>query len=99
MAGVSYDLRGRLVSLYIVPPQNEKPAVPALEGAAAPDWSALFAEAKLDPGAFAPVAPPWTPPFFCDARAAWEGAWPSRPDVPLRVEAASYRGRPCGSRS
>ena len=93
MAGVRYDLRGRLVSLYIVTPQNEQSAAPASASPAAPDWSALFAEAKLDPGALKPVAPQWTPPFFCDARAAWEGAWPSRPDVPLRVEAASYRGR------
>jgi serine/threonine-protein kinase len=94
MAGVRYDLRGRLVSLYVVTPQNEAAAAPAAPGPPAPEWSPLFAEAKLDPAAFRPVAPQWTPPFFCDARAAWEGAWPSRPDLPLRVEAASYRGRP-----
>jgi serine/threonine-protein kinase len=94
MAGVRYDLRGRLVSLYVVTPQNEGTAAPATPGPAAPEWSSLFAEAKLDPAAFRPIAPQWTPPFFCDTRAAWEGAWPSRPDLPLRVEAASYRGRP-----
>jgi hypothetical protein len=91
MAGVRYDLRGRLVGLYVVTPQNETPAAAP---AAAPDWSLLFAEAKLDPAAFRPVAPQWTPPFFCDARAAWEGAWPSRPDLPFRIEAAVYRGKP-----
>ena len=25
---------------------------------------------------------------------AWQGAWPERPDVPIRIEAASYRGVP-----
>ena len=92
MAGVRYDLRGRLVSLYAVTPQNES-ALPRA-AAAAPDWSVLFAEAKLDPAAFKPALPQWTPPFFCDTRAAWEGSWPSRPDVPVRIEAAAYRGRP-----
>ena len=91
MAGVRYDLRGRLVALHAVPPQLEESAAPT---SAAPDWSALFAEARLDPARLRPVEPRWTPPFFCDARAAWEGAWPERPEVPIRVEAAAYRGRP-----
>ena len=30
---------------------------------------------------------------FADARAAWEGPFPGRPDIRLRVEAAAYRGR------
>ena len=104
MAGVRYDLRGRLLSFYAVPPQRETEATPAAAAQAAspapaaapaaPLWSVLFVEAKLDPAAFKPVAPQWTPPFFSDSRAAWEGAWPSRPDLPLRIEAASYRGRP-----
>jgi serine/threonine-protein kinase len=34
---------------------------------------------------------PWD---FADARAAWEGSWPEQPDLPLRIEAAAYRGRP-----
>jgi hypothetical protein len=92
MAGVRYDLRGRLVGLYAVTPQDESGRAPT--PAAAPDWSPLFAEAKLDPAAFRSVPPRWTPPFFCDARAAWEGTWPSRPDVAIRIEAAAYRGRP-----
>ena len=54
----------------------------------------LFAEARLDPGAFRAVEPRWTPLFHSDARAAWEGAWPERKDLPIRVEAAAYRGRP-----
>jgi hypothetical protein len=90
MAGVEYDLLGRLQSFYAVPPQHE------LESgkAPAPDWAPLFAEARLDMAAFRPVEPRWTPPLYCDARAAWEGSWPRRPDITLRIEAAAYRGRP-----
>jgi hypothetical protein len=29
-----------------------------------------------------------------DSRAAWEGQWPTRPEISFRVEAAAYRGRP-----
>jgi hypothetical protein len=83
-------MRGRLLSFYSVPPQVEEAAGPH----PAPDWSPLFAEAELDPATLTPVEPRWTPPFFSDARAAWEGTYRSRPDLKLRVEAASYRGRP-----
>jgi serine/threonine-protein kinase len=90
MAGAHYDLRGRLLSFYAIPPQLETEAGPA----AAPDWAPLFAEAQLDPQRFHPVTPAWTPPFYCDARAAWEETDPKRPETRLRVEAAAYRGRP-----
>jgi hypothetical protein len=29
-----------------------------------------------------------------DLRTAWEGAYPERPDIPIRIEAGAYRGRP-----
>ncbi len=92
MSGVRVDLSGRLLSYYMTPPQLES-EVPS-PAAPAPDWSALFAEARLDPLAFKPTEPKWAPPFFCDTRAAWEGTYPQRPDIPLRVEAAAYRGQP-----
>src|SRR5262249_18045738 len=97
MAGASYDLQGRLLSFYRVPPQREVPAAAAASAAPAsgdPDWSPPFAEAPLDPARLTRVAPLWTPPFYADSRAAWEGRWPGRPDLALRVEAAGYRGRP-----
>jgi predicted Ser/Thr protein kinase len=90
MRGVRYDLRGRLVTFFVVPPQVE--AAGAVAGGA-PDWAPLFAEAGFDPKRFRPVEPLWSPPFFADTRAAWEGAFPERPDLPLRIEAAGYRGR------
>jgi hypothetical protein len=90
MAGVQLDMQGRLLGFYAVPPQLETEPV----AASAPDWSVLFAQARLDPARFRSVPPRWTPPFFSDARAAWEGTDAARPDLPLRIEAAGYRGRP-----
>jgi len=92
MAGVRYDLTGRLLAFYAVTPQLEEPA----PGTAArtPDWGPLFAEARLDPATLRSVAPSRTPPFFVDSRAAWQGTWPARTDFPIRIEAAGYRGRP-----
>jgi serine/threonine-protein kinase len=94
MSGVRFDTRGRLVAFYSVPPQVEPSPAPGHEGGRDPDWEPLFAEAGLDPEAFREVEPRWTPPFFCDTRAAWEGVFPDRPEIPVRVEAAGYRGRP-----
>lgn len=91
MAGVRLDLSGRLLSFYAVTPQRESPPeTPPGE----PDWTTLLAAARLDPAALRPVDPLWTPPFHTDRRAAWEGPFPARPDLTLRVEAAAYRGRP-----
>ncbi len=74
----------------VVPP-------PVPEAAAAdgtPDWSALLTAGGYDPAAWRSVAPGRTPPFYADARAAWEGTWPLRTDLPVRLEAAALRGRP-----
>jgi serine/threonine-protein kinase len=98
MAGVRFDMRGRLVQFYAVPVQKEgetgsaEPAESTANGE--PDWSGLFAEAQLDPERFRRVTPQWTPQFFADTRAAWEGVFPDRPEIPIRVEAAGFQGRP-----
>jgi len=90
MAGAAYDLQGRLIDFYSVPPQVEARTGPA----GPPDYGPLFAAAGLDPSSMEPVLPQWTPPFFSDSREAWAGHWPERPDVPIRVELAAYRGQP-----
>jgi serine/threonine-protein kinase len=90
MAAVRYDMTGRLVALSVVPPQVE----PSPPEPVTPDWAPLLAAARLDPAGLRPVPPRWTPPFHTDARAAWEGTWPRRPEIPIRVEAAAYQGRP-----
>jgi hypothetical protein len=58
------------------------------------DWSKLFAAAHLDQKSFQPVAPQWAPFAATDARAAWTGTYPGRADLAIRVEAASFHGRP-----
>lgn len=83
--------QGALLQFKAVPPQvDTTPATPFV----APNWSALFAAAHLDPAAFHAVEPRWFPLAYADTRAAWEGTWPSRPDIPLRIEAAGYKGKP-----
>jgi len=96
MSSLTLDRTGRLVSLLAVPAQIE--ASPGTSAAAtspsAADWQPLFAEAGLPIAQFSPVEPQWIPPVFSDARAAWQGAYPDRPDVPIRVEAAALSGKP-----
>src|SRR5271166_2160843 len=50
--------------------------------------------AVLDPSKWIPAQSMWTPPVDSDARAAWTGSLAERPDIPMRIEAASYRGKP-----
>jgi hypothetical protein len=91
MAGVRLDTTGRLIKLHVVPKQVEGAGAGAT---ASPDWSSLFSEAGLDITKFTPTESRRTPPVYADTRAAWEGVFPAWTDVPLRVEAAAYRGRP-----
>src|SRR5205085_2537139 len=74
-----------------VPPQFD---AAGSESAASAPWPELFAAAGLPMASFSPVAPQWTPRDFADARVAWEGLLPDSDGVRVRVEAASYRGRP-----
>jgi serine/threonine-protein kinase len=84
------DTLGRLQVFIAVPPQVAEP-----QGSPppAPDWSPLFAEAGFDMPKFTPSEPRWTPPRQSDARAAWDGAFPGGMQIPIHVEAASFRGR------
>ena len=94
MVTVQLDTRGRLRRLEAVAPDRDEPGGEALE----PDWGGLFAQAKLDLASFTAVPPRWLPSSFADRRAAWEGRYPDAPEVPIRVEAASLRGRPVAFR-
>jgi serine/threonine-protein kinase len=92
MISLTLDQKGRLVSLLAIPVQAE--GRPDSHGSGAVDWTTLFADAGLPQAQFSSIAPQWTPPVFADTRAAWAGAYPDRPDVPIRVEAASAFGKP-----
>jgi serine/threonine-protein kinase len=90
MVSVSLDTLGRLIHLEAVSPQKDSPDT----NPAPPDWNRLFSAAGLDISSFRSVDSEWTPLTWGDARAAWLGAVPGHPDIPLRIEAASYRGKP-----
>jgi hypothetical protein len=90
MTLVSLNPLGRLTYLVAVPPQVEKPA----DGAPSPDWGPLFSAAGFDPSGWSPAQPAWTPPVYSDTRAAWTGSLAERPNIPMRIEAAAYRGKP-----
>jgi predicted Ser/Thr protein kinase len=84
------DASGRLVAFESVPPQIDETPAPAGD----PDWSPLFTAAALDVGHFTSVTPRWTPAVPFDQRAAWTCSFPGWPPDALRVEAASWRGKP-----
>jgi serine/threonine-protein kinase len=89
MVSIVLDTEGRLTQLTVVPPQvDESAAVPQA------DWMPLFDAAGLEFDQFHEVPSIWVPNTYADRRAAWEGALPGHPDIPLRVEAGLYRGRP-----
>jgi len=90
MVSVVVDMRGRLVHFEAVPPQRDLPvsAVPV------PDWLRLLSAAGLDPQSFHSAAPEWSPLAWGDAQAAWTGVLPGYGNIPVRIEAASYRGKP-----
>jgi serine/threonine-protein kinase len=88
MATVSLDLSGQLIGFDAVPPRRDDE-----DESGVPDWSLVFAEAGLQRDSFSEVTPVWNPPVSHDLRAAWEGELPGAPAVPIRIEAASYRGR------
>ena len=58
------------------------------------DWSPLFRAAGFNLASFKPTTSQWAPLYTHDERAAWDGVFPEQPDIPIRVEAAAYRGKP-----
>jgi eukaryotic-like serine/threonine-protein kinase len=90
MVMVQVDARGRLVGLVAVPDPNASPPARRLE------WDDLLRAAELDANGSLRRTPDIsvTPPVYADDTAAWEGSYPERTEIPIRVEAASYRGRP-----
>lgn len=90
MTMVTLDEHGWLDGFQAVPREVEAATPTPMP----PDWAPLFKAAGLDPARLATATPMRTPPTYADMRAAWRGEWPDRPGVPLRIEAASYHGRP-----
>jgi predicted Ser/Thr protein kinase len=90
MTKVITDVRGRLLEFQAVPPQVKDKQTPTGEI----DWATLFTEAGLDIRGFRPAESNWTSPVFADAEFAWEGAHVDHAEIPVRIEAAAYQGKP-----
>jgi serine/threonine-protein kinase len=90
MATVILDTRGQLQKFVAAPPQVDQIPTSVI----APNWSVVLAEAGLDIANLKQVGSTWVPPVNSDSRLAWEGEYIGQPSLPIRVEAAAYRGRP-----
>jgi serine/threonine-protein kinase len=90
MSVLKLDTRARLGELRVVGPRRDDQNVDAGD----PDWSALLAEAGLEPARLQAVPSQWAPPVYADSRSAWEGAYPDRPELKIHVEAAALHGTP-----
>lgn len=91
MAGLVLDTHGRLVRFTAVPSPDAAPLTQPVRTekllqAAGLDGAGILTEVT------API-PPVIPPVFADHTFAWEGAYPDRPDMRIRVELASFQGR------
>jgi serine/threonine-protein kinase len=89
MVRIFLDPQGRLILFQAVPPQldDAAPAQPM-------DWKKLFDAAGLDPSRWTEASSQEIPPFSFDERKAWTGAFAHAPNMPMRIEAAAWKGRP-----
>ncbi|MEO6487869.1 MAG: serine/threonine-protein kinase [Thermoanaerobaculia bacterium] len=89
MVRLALTTDGHLRAFAIVPP----PAIDPVKGAPAVQWSRLLDLAGLEPGSLARSVPESIAPVDNDQKAAWTGRDPVD-GTPIRIEAASFRGRP-----
>jgi serine/threonine-protein kinase len=90
MTTVVIDPEGRLIRFSAVPPQldaDHPKDTPV-------DWKPLFDASGLDMTAFKASEPQWAPPVFAQSRVAWTGPQPGVAGTEMRIEAASYGGKP-----
>ena len=96
MINLELDSQGRLTFFQAIPPEKldaRKDGGAAVSAPAPFDWNILFNAAGLDPAKFQSATPAWNSLAVSDARAAWTGVWPGTTRA-LRVEAASFQGKP-----
>ena len=94
MINLELDPQGRLTYFQAIPPQKlDADKSSNQQIAASYDWNILFNAASLDLAKFQPAQPAWNSLASSDARMAWTGVWPGT-TRPLRVEAASFQGKP-----
>lgn len=86
---VSLDLEGRVRRLFVEPPDVTGAAEPESRA----DGDAILRMCGLEPAAMTPVEPRIRFATRAEQRLAWEGVWPERPEVAVRVEAGIADGR------
>jgi serine/threonine protein kinase len=87
---VVLDTKGRLISFHAVPLRK-----PSFTGATAPpDWSVFFIEGGLEFSQWTESRVQFVPPFFADNRQVWESSVSDVTGAPVRIEAASFEGKP-----
>jgi hypothetical protein len=89
MTNIALDPKGRLVRFDRVPPQIDTPG----NVRKSTEWAPLFAAAGLPLDKYVVTEPQWTPAMYADERAAWEGSHVDHPEIPVRIEAASFKGQ------
>jgi hypothetical protein len=87
MTATVVDGSGRLVSFRAVPPASDND----LQNAGEPDWPGMFAGGGWNFADFKSADPHSLPNVAFDKRVAWDGTVSGSP---LRIEAASLRGKP-----
>ena len=95
--GVWLDTKGRLLRFDAVPPTHQQ-RTGSSTGKGETNWSGLFEAAGMAIDTFRPIPAEWLPLTFADERQAWQGVYPDAGDVPIRVEAAAFAGRPVSFR-
>jgi serine/threonine-protein kinase len=88
MVRVTTDPAGRLLAFDAVPPERAAAADEPY------DWQPLLDAAGFESAGLEPAEPLWNPLADCDHRAAWTGAYADQPELPMRIEAGSFGGRP-----
>jgi serine/threonine-protein kinase len=89
MTNIALDTKGRLVRFDRIPPQVDTPETIRRST----EWAPLFAAAGLPLDKYLVTEPRWTPLMYADQRAAWEGPHVDHPEIPVRIEAASFKGQ------
>jgi serine/threonine protein kinase len=93
MVSLDLDPQGRLIRFLGVPPQLDD-GTPAQPPAPKMDWKKLFDAAGLDPSRWTETASQEIPPYSFDERKAWTGTFSHAPNMPMRIEAGAWKGRP-----
>jgi serine/threonine-protein kinase len=89
---MTLDAQSRLVALSVRPWQMAHESSGRV--VATVDWPALFSSAGLNMARFASEPPEAIPPMMADARLSWAGTYGENRLERVRVNAASWRGRP-----